>query len=226
MNSRVHSMETVDYQRFPHAWFWPIACVSIVSVGGLLMLVDPTVSLHQKREMVWPLLGWQVVEIALLCAFTYQLWKRLQDGETPITPGKAVGYLFIPFYGLYWIFRVWAGYATALNAFFARHGLPQYASSKITITCTLTQLISPWFIETPIGLAMVLASWISMLVFVAHTGKWSALAEAVLNSPHTVPVAEPESVEVSHVVMPFPHPVQPVPVEANGSVWPKAAREG
>jgi hypothetical protein len=50
-----------------------------------------------------------IVSVVLLMMFTHHLWKKLQDGQTKVSPGKAVGYLFIPLYNIYWAFRVWGG---------------------------------------------------------------------------------------------------------------------
>src|SRR5215472_4189380 len=45
--------------------------------------------------------------IALL-VLIYQMWQSIQDGHARTTPGKAVGFLFIPFFNLYWMFQaVW-----------------------------------------------------------------------------------------------------------------------
>ena len=37
--------------------------------------------------------------------------------------GRAVGFLFIPFYNLYWIFQALAGFAKDFNAFGRRHSI-------------------------------------------------------------------------------------------------------
>lgn len=119
MNGKPSTLEAEGQMTFPHGWFWPIAIVSLFGVIGVFAFADPTLSLQEKQEMLRGALAWRAIEVLLLCLFTHRLWKRLQDGETEITPGKAVGYLFIPFFGVYWFFQVWAGYATELNKFFA-----------------------------------------------------------------------------------------------------------
>ena len=43
----------------------------------------------------------------------YKCWKALPAESARLTPGKAVGYLFIPFFGLYWAFPSLAGLGTA-----------------------------------------------------------------------------------------------------------------
>ena len=52
-----------------------------------------------------------------------KMWGSIQDGVTTVTPGKAIGFLFIPFFNIYWIFKVWGGYASEYNAYAARHNL-------------------------------------------------------------------------------------------------------
>lgn len=44
---------------------------------------------------------------------TYRMWAAIQDGHARTTPGKAVGYQFIPFYNLYWVFQAYWGFAKA-----------------------------------------------------------------------------------------------------------------
>lgn len=53
----------------------------------------------------------------------YQMWNVINDGDSRATPGKAIGFLFIPFYNLYWIFNIWGGFPTDYNAFVSRYRL-------------------------------------------------------------------------------------------------------
>lgn len=53
----------------------------------------------------------------------YQLWEALRDGNARTTPGKAVGFLFIPIFNVYWIFEVWLGFARDYNKYVSQVGL-------------------------------------------------------------------------------------------------------
>lgn len=54
----------------------------------------------------------------------YKMWASIQDGnQARTTPGKAIGFLFIPFFNLYWLFQVWGGFPTDYNKFVESHGL-------------------------------------------------------------------------------------------------------
>jgi len=49
-----------------------------------------------------------------LFIFIYKTWKFLSK-DSDISPGKAVGLLFIPFYNFYWFFVVFRGFAKRVN---------------------------------------------------------------------------------------------------------------
>ena len=54
----------------------------------------------------------------------YKMWASIRDGNhARTTPGKAVGFLFIPFFSLYWIFQVWGGFPTDYNKYVEHHRL-------------------------------------------------------------------------------------------------------
>jgi hypothetical protein len=51
------------------------------------------------------------------------LGRVIQDGNASTTPEKAVGFLFIPFYNFYWIFKDWYGFAQDYNRYIERNAL-------------------------------------------------------------------------------------------------------
>jgi hypothetical protein len=58
-----------------------------------------------------------VLEYILL----YKFWKIIQDGFAKTSPGKAVGYSFIPLFNFYWIFIAIGSLAGELNHYILRH---------------------------------------------------------------------------------------------------------
>jgi hypothetical protein len=68
----------------------------------------------------------QFVIAHTVCSFLLlaRMWGAIQDGQTTITVGKAVGFLFIPLFNFYWIFRVWRSYPTEYNNYIDRYALP------------------------------------------------------------------------------------------------------
>jgi len=57
------------------------------------------------------------------CVLLHKAWAAIQDGQTPVSPGAAVGYLFVPFYNLYWIFIAFGSWAKHYNAYVERNGI-------------------------------------------------------------------------------------------------------
>lgn len=54
----------------------------------------------------------------------YKMWASIRDGNhARTTPGKAIGFLFIPFFNFYWLFQVWGGFPTDYNKYVERHRL-------------------------------------------------------------------------------------------------------
>ena len=51
----------------------------------------------------------------------YRAWFCLQPGGAQTTPGKAVGFLFIPFFNLYWYFIAYKGFADDWNRIMNSH---------------------------------------------------------------------------------------------------------
>lgn len=55
----------------------------------------------------------------------HRCWKQLPSQSQWTTPGKAVGYMFIPFYNLYWAFTSWRKLAEGINRELERRGQPK-----------------------------------------------------------------------------------------------------
>ncbi len=79
---------------------------------------------YRQAEMIWGVLfcvgiGIGVIFLVIGFIFFYILhyiyWELVQKEGVLTTPGKAIGYLFIPFYNLYWIFVSFRGLAIEIN---------------------------------------------------------------------------------------------------------------
>lgn len=65
-----------------------------------------------------------VVQIIYIFIILSKMWGAIQDGQTPITAGKAIGYQFVPIFNLYWIFKAWGSFPTEYNKYIACYQLP------------------------------------------------------------------------------------------------------
>ena len=59
--------------------------------------------------------------VVIQMVMIYKAWSAINDGQARTTPGKAVGFMFIPLFNIYWLFQVSYGFAQDYNKFIARH---------------------------------------------------------------------------------------------------------
>lgn len=87
------------------------------------------------------LTGFLIAFLVLL----YRVTVLIQDGGTRVSPGKAVGFLFIPIVQTIWIFVAFYGTARALNRYADRHQLLAPRASVL-----LGLAIPIYFVLTPV----------------------------------------------------------------------------
>jgi hypothetical protein len=92
----------------------------------------------------------------------HDCWKAIPAGFARMTPGKAVGYLFIPFFGLYWFFPSVGGLGSDCAALAKAKGFRGYENlgglglALATLMC----------VESVLGCVPVLGLLISIAEFV------------------------------------------------------------
>jgi len=111
----------------------------------------------------------------------YRAWTAIQDDHARTTPGKAVGFLFIPFFNLYWIFQAFWGFAKDYNSYLSRHGISmsQLPTGLFLLYCILilVSLLMQWI--PVVGSVMGIINWVVLVVIV------SRVCDAVNNLPQT-----------------------------------------
>jgi hypothetical protein len=85
----------------------------------------------------WIALPFDISFMALNCIFLFRLWKLAQASDLKRkkpSPGKAVGFVFIPFYNFYWLFIQKRNLALHLNHLTTKNKVPV---GLVTIGCAL-----------------------------------------------------------------------------------------
>ncbi|GEM_PF-2130347 len=109
--SQIHDIEQL------FMWSW-ICLIGTIVTGGLSTI------------------GFIVIESILL----HRFWSLIQDGYACTTPGKAVGFRFIPYYSLYWEFTAFGKLPAEVNGFIQRHQL------TIAPACDKNAQLHCWFL--------------------------------------------------------------------------------
>jgi hypothetical protein len=117
-----------------------------------------------------------VYGMVIFSILIYRMWAAIQDGHARTTPGKAVGFLFIPFFNLYWVFQALPGYATDYNRYLERNSLN---NPKLPRGLFITYVILDFAALIPfVGLLLVLINFVIALSMV------SKVCNAVNVLPH------------------------------------------
>ncbi len=105
---------------------------SLAGTIGLVVLVMASSEPWAGSRQVTPVLFLLTIAWALMIygavvssVLVYKMWTTIQDGQARTSAGHAVGFLFVPFFNLYWAFQAFWGFAKDYNAFARRHGLEQ-----------------------------------------------------------------------------------------------------
>jgi hypothetical protein len=79
-----------------------------------------------KRGEILEIVGSLVALIGycLLAVLLYRLWRALRSRINGVRPGQAAGFMFIPFFNLYWQFIALRGLAVEMNRAIAEMNLP------------------------------------------------------------------------------------------------------
>ena len=125
----------------------------------------------------------------VMCVMVYRMWKAIQDGQARTTPGKAVGFLFIPFFNLYWIFQAYWGFSKDYNAVIERYSI---ATNRLPEGLFLAYAILSVAGAIPyIGTLASIANLIILIILVVKIcDAVNALQEATPAEP--APIAEAE----------------------------------
>lgn len=84
-------------------------------------------------------LGGFLLSTVLYFMMLHKFWSIIQDGGARTTPGRAVGFCFIPFFNLYWVFVAFSGLAKDLNKYSRERGIsaPEVSEGMALTYCIL-----------------------------------------------------------------------------------------
>jgi len=144
-----------------------------VLIGFILMigfLIGEFIELADNRPenalifvgLIWMILIYIVIIFSVL---VYKMWAAIQDGHARATPGKALGFCFIPFFNLYWVFQAFPGFAKDYNKLVDRYSLN---ISKLPESLFMTYAVLCILAVIPLlGLLAVLVNLVIMIFMIS-----------------------------------------------------------
>lgn len=98
--------------------------------------------------------------------FCYKMWASIQDGHARTSPGKAIGFLFIPLFNVYWVFQVIWGFSKDYNAYVDRYAIN---TKKLAEGLFLACCILPFTAWIPfLGIATGVAYLVVFMIVVSQ----------------------------------------------------------
>ena len=175
--------------------------LTLILVGGILS-VFISAGLSAGRESIHPTsvilarLGFAGFGIwcwgyILSLIYLHRMWSIIQDGHARTTAGKAVGFLFIPFYSLYWAFQAYWGLAVDYNRFIARHQVElQRLPEGLLLAFSILNIL---FYIPFVNLLTIPAMWIiSMILYSYICNVINAFSEPLDETATPAPVRAPQ----------------------------------
>jgi predicted Zn finger-like uncharacterized protein len=107
---------------FVYCWIAIRIIAGIFSVLGLVLAI-------RKGSQSTLIATFAAADVFLVCSIIielsmfYKMWAAIQDDQASISPAKAVGFLFIPVFNIYWVLLMVTGFAEDYNAFIQRQSV-------------------------------------------------------------------------------------------------------
>lgn len=144
---------------FSTLYLWWAICV-----GVCLVVLVPAIAAHGLQILAIPA---ALAAVALETIILYRSWNQIQDGFQRASPGRAVGFGFIPFFNFYWWFVEYQGLAEDLNAFTRKYGLnAQPVSATLAMVLCIISICKWLLFWFPvIGALLIIAEIVLQFIF-------------------------------------------------------------
>lgn len=132
--------------------FWGGAFLAFA--GGVMVGIAQSSGSSMTFGLLPLVFGVLLVGIASVYFFMvlFRSWTLLEGSTAKMTPERAVGFLFIPFFNIYWIFRAIKDLADAMNEFIETNNLPvKKISVKLSLAASVAFALNAVAILGPIS---------------------------------------------------------------------------
>lgn len=122
-------------------------------------------------------IGGIITSIVFGYMILFKSWKIIQDGRPRTTPGRAVGFMFIPFFNLYWQFIAYLGLAKDLNRYMRNRKIRSaFINEDLVLWYCITTCTAALLAWIPfLGILVILASFV-LWILTMNTFKNASIA--------------------------------------------------
>jgi predicted Zn finger-like uncharacterized protein len=108
---------------FVYGWAIVRIIAGVLGVLGLMMATRKGTTYSALMKTFAMADVFLVLGILIELALYYRMWAAIQDNPDSISPIKAIGFLFIPVFNIYWMLNMLTGFAEDYNDFIKRHSI-------------------------------------------------------------------------------------------------------
>lgn len=107
---------------FVYCWIAVRIIAGVLGALGLVLAV-------QKGAKSTLIATFAAADVFLVCSVAielmlfYKMWAAIKDSQTTISPGRAVGFLFVPVFNIYWALLMLTGFTEDCNSFIIRRSI-------------------------------------------------------------------------------------------------------
>jgi predicted Zn finger-like uncharacterized protein len=147
-------------------------------IAGVLGLVAVVLALRKSPNTTL-LATFAAGDIFLVCslaielALFYKMWAAIQTGDASTTPAKAVGFMFIPVFNIYWALSMITGFAEDYNDFIRRNSIKTKALSLIlALVFAFMFILSATIVTTPFVCVLAFVRFVSRAFISYRSISW------------------------------------------------------
>ncbi len=109
--------------------------------------------------------------VFVICLFVYKIWSIIPPDRAGITPAKAVGFLFIPLFNIYWVFQVFWGFSHRYNRLISEsYPNAPMVPEKIFLGFSALTVLSVILTAVPVaGIVLAVTAYLVLIFLVIKT---------------------------------------------------------
>jgi hypothetical protein len=144
-------------------YFWMILQIIAGGLGALGLVLAIRKEAESTLIAVFAAAAASLIFSLLIeLAMFYKMWAAIRDNQVSISPAKAVGFLFIPLFNIYWAFYMVTGFAEDYNSLILRRSVKaRNLPLMLFLIYALMFMLSVIFVVVPVVCAAVFSGLIA-----------------------------------------------------------------